>query len=51
MRRRRADRLLLRAEVAIEHGCREDARACLAEARQLAPDLPAIGVIERQLSD
>src|SRR5262245_12543296 len=40
MRQRRVDRLLLRADVAMEYGCHEDARDCLAEARQLAPELP-----------
>jgi hypothetical protein len=49
MRRRRVDRLLLRAEVALEEGCPEAARACLSEARELAPELPAIDVIQRRL--
>jgi hypothetical protein len=49
MRRRRVDRLLLRAEVALEEGCPEAARACLTEARELAPELPAIDAIQRRL--
>lgn len=49
MRRRRAARLALRAEVAAQAGCYEDARACLDEARALAPELPALAEVERTL--
>ena len=50
MRRRRAERLALRAEAAASAGFEEDARACLAEARTLAPDLPEITVAEAALA-
>lgn len=50
MRRRRAERLILRAEGALESGSVEDARLCLSEARSLAPDLPALDAIEQRLS-
>lgn len=45
MRRRRVERCLVRAQVALEAGFEDDAQAALAEARQLdssAPDLPAL---------
>ena len=51
MRRRRADRLVLRAEAAIEAGCLEEARECLTEARTLAPALPALDTLQRRLSE
>ena len=50
MRRRRAERLALRADVAVDAGCPEDARACLEEARALAPGLPELALIEAKLS-
>jgi hypothetical protein len=50
MRRRRAVRLALRAAAAASAGCVEDARACLAEARTLVPDLPEIAVAEAALA-
>jgi hypothetical protein len=50
MRRRRAERLALRAEAAASAGFEEDARACLAEARTLVPDLPEIAVAEAALA-
>jgi hypothetical protein len=50
MRRRRAERLLVRAEAAVEADSLDDARTCLAEARALAPDLPALDALERRLS-
>lgn len=50
MRRRRAERLALKAEVAASAGFDDDARACLAEARMLAPDLPEIAVAEAVLA-
>jgi len=49
MRQRRVERLLLRADVAIEEGYPEDARACLTEARELAPGLRAIDEIQQRL--
>ena len=49
MRHRRAERLALRAEAALAAGCIEDASACLAEAKTLAPELPQLDAIERSL--
>lgn len=49
MRHRRAERLALRAEIAAEAGCFDDARACLEEARSLAPGLAALSRIEQVL--
>jgi hypothetical protein len=49
MRRRRAERLALRAEVAADAGCADEARQCLHEARQLAPSLPELQQLERKL--
>jgi hypothetical protein len=46
MRRRRAERCILRAEVAAEAGCLEEARAALDEARKLAPGLAEIDAVE-----
>src|SRR3954470_4436455 len=46
MRRKRAERLTLRAEIAAEAGCFDDARQCLDEARSIAPGLPAIAAAE-----
>jgi hypothetical protein len=50
MRRRRAERLLLRAEAAFDAGCLDDARQCVAEARALAPSFPGLGDVEQKLS-
>ena len=50
MRRRRAERLALKAEVAASAGFDDDARACLAEARTLVPDLPEIAAAEAVLA-
>lgn len=50
MRRRRAERLALRADVAADAGCPDAARACLEEARTLAPGLPELSLIEAKLS-
>jgi len=50
MRRRRAERLALRAEAAASAGFEDDARVCLAEARTLAPDLPEIALVEAALA-
>ncbi len=49
MRRRRAERLVLRAQLAAEAGYAEDARLSLAEARQLDPRLPTIDAVEETL--
>lgn len=49
MRRRRAERLAIRAEVAAEAGYLEDARGYLEEARALAPGLPLLSEAERVL--
>ena len=49
MRRRRVERCILRAEVAAEAGCLEDARAALDEARKLAPGLPEIAAAEANI--
>jgi len=49
MRRRRAERLALRADVAADAGCIEEAREALAEARTLAPTLPELDRIEHKL--
>jgi hypothetical protein len=50
MRRRRAERLVLRADVAADNGCLAEAREALAEARQLAPTLPDFERIEQKLA-
>lgn len=50
MRRRRAERLALRADVAADAGCPDEARGCLEEARTLAPGLPELALIEAKLS-
>lgn len=50
MRRRRAERLLLRAEAAMDAECFEDAQQCLAEARALEPGLPGIDALQQKLS-
>src|SRR6476661_3150423 len=49
MRRRRAERLVLRAEVAADAGFPDDARTCLDEARRLAPGLTAIASVQEKL--
>ena len=49
MRRRRAERLILRAEAAAEAGCLDDARQCLAEARALDPRMPALAAVEDKI--
>lgn len=49
MRRRRAERLILRAEAAAEAGCLDDARQCLAEARALDSRTPALAALEEKL--
>src|SRR5688572_26977745 len=50
MRRRRAERLLLRAEAAVEAGHLDDARMCLSEAKALVPDMPGLEAVELRLS-
>lgn len=49
MRRRRAERLVLRAEVAAEAGCLDDARASLEEARTLWPNAPGLGDLHQKI--
>jgi hypothetical protein len=49
MRRRRAERLLLRADVALESGFLDDARAAVAEARRLSSGLPEIAEMEARI--
>lgn len=50
MRRRRVERCLLRASVALEAGVIEDAREALAEAEQLAPGDPDVQTLRDQLA-
>lgn len=50
MRRRRAERLVLRAEAAADAGLMEEARACLDEAGRLAPGVTGIGAVEEKLA-
>ena len=50
MRRRRAERLVLRAQAAIDAGCLDDARTCLTEARTLYEACPGIPELEQRLS-
>jgi hypothetical protein len=49
MRRRRADRLLLRADVATEAGCVDEAVECLAEIRRIDPSLPGLEAVEQKI--
>jgi hypothetical protein len=49
MRLRRAERLVIRAQMAADAGYAEDARLSLAEARQLAPGLAGIEAVEETL--
>lgn len=49
MRRRRAERLVLRADVAIGEGCLDAARAAVDEARTLWPTAPGLDEVERHL--
>jgi hypothetical protein len=50
MRRRRAERCRLRAEVAIDAGFLDDAEAALEEARQLQPDLLELLITDERLA-
>jgi len=49
MRRRRAERLVLRANAAVDEGLLTEARQALAEARELAPSLPDLERLEHRL--
>ncbi len=49
MRLRRAERLLLRAEIALDAGYPEDVLPCLEEVRRLAPSLPALHRLEQKV--
>ena len=46
MRKRRVSRCLLRADLALDDGSLEEARAALDEARRLEPGAPGIGELE-----
>jgi hypothetical protein len=50
MRRRRAERCLLRADAALTAGVREDAEAALTEARRLDPSSPGLLELEQRFS-
>ena len=50
MRKRRAERLLLRAGTAADIGHADEARECLEEARRLAPGLAGIAAVEHKLN-
>jgi hypothetical protein len=49
MRHRRAERLLLRADVAAHEGCLDDARAALDEAKTLWPAAPGLDDVQRHI--
>ena len=51
MRRRRAERLLLRADVAAEAGYFDDARECLSEVRTLLPAMAGLEEAERKVRE
>ena len=51
MRRRRVERCLLRASVAIEAGVLDDAREAIEEIRRLDPDEPGLEPLTAQLAD
>ena len=51
MRRRRAERLAVRAQAAAEAGHTDDARALIEEARALEPGLPALAQVEHLLNE
>lgn len=50
MRRRRAERLVLRADVAAEAGCFDDARELLGEARALWSAVPGLADVEQRIA-
>ena len=49
MRRRRAERLVLRADVAVTDGCLEEARAALDEARALWSAVPGLDDVQQRI--
>jgi hypothetical protein len=49
MRRRRAERCLVRADESLGGGSIDEARAALDEARELAPTLPAVAEMEQRI--
>jgi hypothetical protein len=51
MRKRRVGRCLLRADLALDDGCIQEARIALEEARQLHPDCLEIPELERRLEE
>ena len=51
MRRRRVERCLLRASVAIEAGVLDDAREAIDEIRRLDPNEPGLELLDAQLTD
>jgi hypothetical protein len=51
MRRRRAERLLLRADVAAEAGYFDDARECLSEVRTLLPSMAGLAEAELKVRE
>jgi hypothetical protein len=50
MRRRRAERCLLRADIALEAGFVDDAREALEEARRLAPGVGGVSALEARIA-
>lgn len=50
MRKRRAERCVLRADIALDAGFPDDARAALEEARRLDPRVPQLAEIEARLA-
>ena len=50
MRRRRVERLIARAKVALAEGNTDEVRDALAEARRLGPELPQFAALERALN-
>lgn len=51
MRRRRAERLVLRADVAAEAGCLDDARGLIDEARALWAGAPGLADVEHRIAN
>lgn len=49
MRRRRAERLVLRADVAADAGCRDEARVLIDEARTLWPAAPGLAELQQKI--
>ena len=50
MRRRRAERMFVRAEAALDSQCFEEAREALDEARRLCPSLPSLHDLEARMT-